>query len=60
MAVRSAAKVQVNAKDKRLGGYLKRARQRANSAPAAARADRSTRESYKKGNKADAFGMSKY
>ena len=60
MAVDRAEKVQSRAKDKRLGSYLRAAKRRAKAAPAAARADRAARESYKKGMKAEAFGMAKY
>lgn len=60
MAAESAARVQTKAKDKRLGAYLKQARSRAKAAPSAATGGRSSRENYKKANKAQAFSMSKY
>lgn len=59
-AVQRAERVQKNVNDKRLSGYLRKAKSRAAAAPAAARADRSAREAYNKSNKAEAFGMAKY
>lgn len=58
-AMDGAREVQAKVKDKKLGGYLKQAQQRHQAAPAAAAADRSTREHYKKSSKAQAFGMMK-